>query len=92
MNPLRNTIYNCKQATFLIEKKQIKKLSFREVIFLKIHFIQCTVCKLYEKQSIAIGRLVRQLFHDATQKPETHLGDDVKHDMQERINEELNKN
>lgn len=92
MNPLKNTIYNCKQATFLIEKKQIKKLSIREVIFLKIHFIQCSVCKLYEKQSQVIGRMVRQLFHDATQQAETHLPDEVKNNMQERINEELNKN
>ena len=37
MDPLKKIIYNCKQATFLIEKKMIGRITFRQHIELRIH-------------------------------------------------------
>jgi hypothetical protein len=91
MNNLKKIIYNCKQATFLIEKKSISKLSFREVIELRIHLYGCSFCRLYSKQSQIINDMVKELFRSSI-KPEIRLDDNFKRELQERIEEELNKN
>jgi len=84
MSYLNKIIYNCKQATFLIEKKQLKRLSFREGIELRIHLAGCGVCVLYNKQSVAINEMVQQLFQ-ASLKSELKLDDAFKTDLQARI-------
>ncbi|HWZ17149.1 MAG TPA: hypothetical protein VNW95_18055 [Mucilaginibacter sp.] len=91
MNNLNKILNNCKQATFLIEKKSIRRLTFRETIELRIHLYGCSFCKLYGKQSRAINHMVRQLFHSTTQS-NIRLDDHFKRDLQERIETELNKN
>jgi len=90
MGYLRKIQYNCKQATFLIEKKMIRSLTFREMIELRIHLAGCSVCVLYSKQSRKINEMVRQLLH-STGPSAIRLDDDFKKELQERIEEELNK-
>lgn len=90
MNQLRKIQYNCRQATFLIEKRALQKLTFREHIELRIHLAGCGVCRLYRKQSTMIGLMIVQLFQaDAVR--EYRLKDDVKQIMQQRIDEKLGK-
>jgi len=89
MGYLRKIQYNCKQATFLIEKKMIRKLTFREMIELRIHLAGCSVCVLYGKQSRVINQMVQELFRNSM-KPEIRLDDNFKKELQERIEEELN--
>jgi hypothetical protein len=91
MSKLKDIQYNCKQATFLIEKKLIGKLTFREVIELRIHLAGCSVCKLFDKQSQVINAMVKQLFHSST-PPEIRLDDEYKKELHDLIEEELNKN
>ncbi|MBB5634596.1 hypothetical protein HDF26_002731 [Pedobacter cryoconitis] len=91
MNELKNIIYNCRKATFLIEKKQLTALTVREKIELRIHLTGCSFCRLFQKQSIGINRMVHELFHSA-QPREIRLDDDYKKKLQERIEEELDKN
>jgi len=91
MGPLKKIQYNCRKATFLIEKKLIGHITFREHIELRIHLAGCTVCRIYQKQTIKISEMVRELFHDSD-NTDRHLDDDFKRDMQERIEDELNKN
>ncbi|MBB6108494.1 hypothetical protein [Mucilaginibacter lappiensis] len=92
MNPLKKVIYNCKQATLLIEKRQIRKLSFRESIELRIHLAGCSMCKLYNKQSQIINQMVLQLFHDTELQVSTlSLDENFKKELQDRIEGELNK-
>src|SRR4051812_1772231 len=90
MGQLQKIRYNCRQATFLIEKKQIERLTFREQIELRIHLAGCSVCKLYSKQSLLINNIVQQLFY-TSMKHELHLDDSFKKNLQERIDAELNK-
>ncbi|SDQ01434.1 hypothetical protein SAMN05428975_5797 [Mucilaginibacter sp. OK268] len=93
MNHLKKVIYNCKQATLLIEKRQIRKLSFRESIELRVHLAGCSMCQLYNKQSQIIHQMVLQLFHDTEQQASTLLLDEnFKKELQERIEEGLNNN
>lgn len=91
MEALKKITHNCKQATFLIEKKLIGRLSLREKIFLRIHLAGCGVCKLYQKQTIKISEMVRILFQTTTIDKPT-LDENFKKELQNRIEEELNKN
>ncbi|MGN6178096.1 MAG: hypothetical protein ACTHNW_02885 [Mucilaginibacter sp.] len=91
MGYIRDIQYNCRQATFLIEKRMIRKLTFRETIELRIHLTGCSVCVLYDKQSRAINQMVKRLLNQSEPR-EIKLDDSFKHDLQERIEEELNKN
>ena len=89
MGEIKKIAYNCKKATLLIEKKQIVSLSLREKLELKIHLAGCSVCRIFEKQSVMINQMVKDLFHDA-EKREIKLDDDYKEALQQKIEEKLN--
>ncbi len=90
MGPLKKITHNCKKATFLIEKKLIGRITFREHIELRIHLFGCSVCRIYQKQTGKINEMVRQLFHNSM-NTDTRLDDNFKKDLHDRIEEELNK-
>jgi hypothetical protein len=91
MSYLKKIIYNCKQATLLIEKRSAGKLTLREAFELRIHLIGCSFCRIYKKQSRVINEMVLQLFRSSMQA-DRKLDDNFKKDLQLRIEEELNKN
>ena len=91
MSYLKKIIHNCKKATFLIDKKEMGSISLREHIELRIHLIGCSFCRIYGKQTRAINKMVRELFQSAMQ-PDTKLDDTFKKELQDKIEEELNKN
>lgn len=80
--------YDCKRATLLIEKKQITFLSIRERFELRTHLAGCSVCRVFEKQSIIINRLVGKLIHPNSHNS-SRLGKDFKDRMQKRIDQQL---
>lgn len=90
MNGLKKIVYNCRKATFLIEKKQITPLNMRESLELKIHLAGCSICRIFQQQSILINKMVHQLF-TASKHQELKLDDDFKKKLQERIDKEINK-
>lgn len=87
MNKLTKIIYNCRQATFLIEKKEIAGLTLRERMELKIHLAGCVVCRVFQEQSVMINKMVREMLDQSPVK----LSDRYKQALQERINEEMNR-
>ena len=91
MSYLKRIIYNCKQATFLIEKRETGRLTLRERFELRIHLLGCRFCRLYKKQSRTINQMVQTLFKSSMQ-PGIKLDDKFKKILQARIEEELNKN
>lgn len=91
MNELKNMIYNCRKATFLIEKKQLTALTLKEKLELRIHLTGCSFCRLFQKQSIGINKMIFELFHPAENR-EIRLDDEYKKKLQERIEEKLDKN
>lgn len=90
MNELKKIQYNCRQATLLIEKKQISKITLREKIELSIHLAGCSICKTFEKQSIVINKMVKSLFN-STQNHNLKLDDDFKKELQKRLDEKMSK-
>lgn len=91
MGPIKKIQYNCKQATFLIEKRLIGRLTLREQVELHIHLAGCSVCRVFVQQSKMINTMVRQLFNQKND-PDKHLDENFKKDLQHRIEDELNKN
>lgn len=89
MNQLKKIRYNCKEATFLIEKKQLTGLTVREKIRLKIHLAGCAMCRTFQQQSMIINRTVKVLFHSS--HTEAKLDEYFKKDLQDRIEEQLGK-
>lgn len=77
--------YNCRKATLLIEKKQGALLTMREKLELKLHLAGCSICRIYEKQSILIDFMMKKLLKKNTQ--DTSLDSKYKLDLQNRINE-----
>lgn len=90
MGQIKKIAYNCRKATFLIEKQQISSITLREKIELKIHLAGCSICKVFQQQSVLINKMVGKHFAD----PHTDLvlGRDFKDHLQQMINEKLRKN
>ena len=91
MGAFKKIQYNCRKATFLVDKKLYGKLSFREEVELRIHLAGCDACRLYVKQTQKISGMIIQLFK-APAKVEARLDDDFKERLQLQLDEELNKN
>ncbi len=58
----------CKKATLLISMKEEGKLSFAQKIQLRMHLAVCSMCKLFEKQSLFISKNARHL-HEHSHTP-----------------------
>ncbi len=87
MGPIKKIQYNCHKATLLLEKQEFVKLSFRESVELRIHLAGCSVCRLYGQQTRAINKMVQQIFKTTEYK----LDDNAKKNMQDAIEQELDK-
>lgn len=52
---MKYLMVNCKEATFLMAKKEEGKLSFMESIKLSMHTSMCSFCRKFEKQTSTIA-------------------------------------
>jgi hypothetical protein len=91
MEALKKITHNCKHATYLIEKKLIVRLTLREKVFLRIHLFGCGVCRLYQSQTQKINIMIRQLLRGSVTQ-DGKLDENFKKELQDRIEDELNKN
>jgi len=89
-NELKKIAYNCRKATFLIEKQQVEKITAREQLELKIHLAGCSICVTFMQQSLVINQMVKKLFQSDAIK--LKLDDSFKHHLQKRIEDHLEKN
>jgi len=90
MGTIKKIQYDCRHATYLIEKRQQTSLTLKERVQLFIHLLGCSVCRLYQVQSKAIGRALQHLFRRSAENDPT-LDESFKQEMQEKINERLPK-
>jgi len=79
---LHTLLLACKEATFLIEKKQAAKISLFKEVQLKAHLHICDACKLYEKQSKVMEDLLGKIAH---RKIEMQLDETVKQKIIEKF-------
>jgi hypothetical protein len=87
---IKKIAYNCRKATLLIEKQQITSITLREKLELKIHLAGCSICKTFMLQSVAINKMVHDLFHSPN-RTDLKLDEQFKEELQEVINERINK-
>jgi len=88
MGVIKRIQYNCRHATYLIEKRQETSLTLKERVQLFIHLMGCSVCRLFQQQSRTISRALQHLFQRSAEQTHT-LDETVKREMQEKINERL---
>ena len=82
--------YNCKKATYLIEKQQFGTITLQEKFQLELHLKGCGACAIFQKQSLLINQFVRNLV--LPEQHELKLGDGFKKQLQEKIGQKLDKN
>ncbi|MFD1257688.1 zf-HC2 domain-containing protein [Mucilaginibacter terrae] len=91
MNDFKKIIYNCRKATYLIDKRLIGRITFRETVELRMHLFGCNVCRIYMCQSQKINEMIRQMLKSDHQ-PEIKLDENFKDALQVKIENQLNKN
>ena len=84
---LKEIAFNCKKATFLIEKQQIGKITLKEKMELKIHLAGCSICVTFMQQSAVINQAARKLFNPDSM--ELKLDEGFKEQLQQQINNQL---
>jgi len=84
---LKKIAYNCKKATYLIEKQQFARITLREQMELKIHLAGCSICVTFMQQSAVINQMARKMFHPG--KADLKLEEDFKTKLQKRIDDRL---
>lgn len=90
MPTLKDITYNCRQATYLIEKKQFGGISIKERFQLKYHLTGCSVCRIYQRQSEYISQVLQKSFADFNYA-RLALSSDFKQDLQAQIDQLLKK-
>jgi hypothetical protein len=91
MDEITKIAYNCRKATFLIEKQQLSSITMREKLELKIHLAGCVVCRIFMQQSANINKMVHNLLHDDAHT-KMKLNDEFKKEMKDKIEQQLNNN
>lgn len=86
----KNTVYNCKKATFLIDKKNLEGISPLQQLELRLHLLGCSVCRLYQSQSRMVDQMVCD-FYTNRFKPVLGLDAGFKKGLEEAILKELKK-
>jgi hypothetical protein len=59
---------SCKKATELIEKREVRSLSVKEHLQLKVHLGMCDACAVYEKYSRKVNDLLKSWFGPSSEK------------------------
>jgi len=60
----------CKQATYLLLKKEEKALSFKEEYALKFHMRICKLCKAFKIQSEIMNEAINKNLHQMVLMPQ----------------------
>lgn len=83
---MNKMLLSCKEATLLIEKKQVDSLTFKEKIRLYIHTRMCIVCNKYQHQSRIMEDAILKWIQQADKQKPT-LSQKVKDNIILRLNQ-----
>jgi hypothetical protein len=87
---LKRIAYNCRKATFLIEKQQIGKITLREKLELRLHLTGCAICVTFMRQSALINQMAKKLVNGDSNA--LKLDEGFKEQLQKQINNHLDQN
>lgn len=80
---------NCKGATYLHEKEKEDKLSFTEILGLRIHLAYCSLCRLFFKQLDELEKRTHKL--SQSEQTDFPLNAEAKEKMKQAFEQELKK-
>jgi hypothetical protein len=80
---------SCRDATYLHGKQKEGKLSFSEMIGLRIHLLYCGLCRLFFKQLDVLEQQSKVIGNSEKQSPGCSAA--AKEKMQQAIAQELKK-
>ncbi len=86
MATLKDIRYNCKRATYLVEKKQFGAITLLERFQLSYHLAGCSVCRIYQKQSEYISQVLQKAYTDF-ESSQLELSTGYKAELQQMINQ-----
>ena len=81
---------SCKKATELIEKGSVFQLRKVEKVQLILHLKMCRRCKLYEKSSDNLDKLIAKEFEKKTETGPS-ISEGFKKELLERLKKEIRK-
>ncbi|MDO8993803.1 hypothetical protein [Daejeonella sp.] len=90
MSTLNAIAYNCRKATFLIEKQNLSGITIKQQYELKFHLAGCSVCQLFQQQSLLIDKMVKKHFF-TEEEDLPKLDNNFKQNLEKRIESELNQ-
>lgn len=73
---------SCQKASYIIEKREVSKISLREKISLKFHLMICALCRRYESDSKILGRILKSLHK---KESSTHLSSEDKEALKRKL-------
>jgi hypothetical protein len=79
--------FGCKDATYLMSKKEFAPLSFSEKLLLQFHKITCRYCRRFSEQMAKINAFIKT----AVQKGNTGLSAQKKQSLNQLITENTKK-
>ena len=89
---LRKVMYNCREATLLIVKREQGRISLLGRFRLYYHLLHCGVCRSFQSQSMVINSMVRKLAGSLENNPPYKLSDTTAQKFSAMIAEETRKN
>jgi len=73
---------SCKKASYIIEKREVSKISLWEKLSLKFHLVICALCRKYESDSKILGKILKSLHKH---QHETHLSNEYKEELKNSL-------
>ncbi len=89
MNLFEALKMTCKDACYLHEKKKEGKLSFTEMLGLKLHLLYCGLCRMFFKQLNELEKHTQRFSH--SEKTIASLDASSKEKMKQSFQHELKK-
>jgi len=77
MNLMNKLMLSCLKATELMERKQLRPLSFMENMQLHLHTTVCSGCRNYLKQTALINKLLDKNFNSLKETDTTTLEEKI---------------
>lgn len=91
MSIAQKIFLSCKEATFLVSKKQETSISLFKSIQLKMHLLMCKFCALFNKQSNLIHHELKRRNDGNYESTTLQLNDATKINLQNKIDSEIEK-
>lgn len=73
---------SCQKASYIIEKREVSKISLWEKIGLKFHLMICSLCRKYESDSRILGKILKSLHKH---EHPAHLTEDQKEELKRKL-------